>query len=100
MMDRTAGETTGDRHLRAVGDGPVRDAAALGAALEAVVAAAHGGIAPRSLGPAVAAHLGVPVDAIVPEALTAALGLLIATSRVDEIGGRLVAVARERRQAG
>jgi hypothetical protein len=35
-----------------------------------------------------------------PEALQVALGLMIATGRLDEVGGRLVALGQERRQAG
>lgn len=88
------------RRLRAVDDGPVADAAALGEAAEACIAARPGGIAPRALGSAVAGHLGLPVERVAPEALTVALGLLIATGRVDETGGRLVPVSQEHRRAG
>jgi hypothetical protein len=48
----------------------------------------------------VADHLDVAPSAISPRDLSGALGLLIATGRVDEVGGRLVAVSQEHRQAG
>jgi len=96
MMDR---DTT-DRHLRAVGHGPVTDTALIGAAVEACVGAMPGGIAPRALGAAVAAHLGIEAGGIAPDAVMTSLGLLIATGRIDEAGGRLTAVAQERREAG
>ena len=35
-----------------------------------------------------------------PEALQVALGLMIATGRLDEAAGRLVAVGQEQRRAG
>lgn len=76
------------------------DTAALPEAVEACVAAAGGGLAPRALGAAVAERLGVPAGRVDPRALQTALGVLIAGGRVDERGGRLVAVAQERRRAG
>jgi hypothetical protein len=97
-MDQGADGT--GRRLRAVDDGPVVDAPTLAEAAEACVAALPGGIAPRALGAAVAARLGLPADRVAPEALSVALGLLIATGRVDEAGGRLVHVPQERREAG
>jgi hypothetical protein len=98
MADRSAGGT--GRRLRAVDDRPAPGAALLGEAAEECIRAARGGIAPRALGVAVAERLGLPADRIPPDALQVALGLLIAGDRVDEVGGRLVAVAQERRRAG
>lgn len=88
------------RRLRAAGEGPVADAAALERAVGDCLAAAPGGIPARSLAAAVADHMGVAVSAVSPRALNVALGVLIATGRLDEVGGRLVAVGREHRQAG
>lgn len=88
------------RRLRAVGEGPVTDTGALGEALVAVLETAPGGLAPRALTAAVADRLGVAVDAIGERELTTALGLAVATGRVDEAGGRLVTVSQERREAG
>ena len=98
MADRAAGVS--GRRLRAVEDEPVVDTALLGAAAEACIRSASGGVAPRSLGAVVAAQLGLPADRVAPGALQVALGVLIASGRVDEVGGRLVGVAQERRQAG
>jgi hypothetical protein len=86
--------------LRAVGDAPVADAATLAEAAARCVEAVPAGLPRRALGAAVAARLGIPVDAVEPDALATALGLLIATGRVDESAGRLVPVAQERREAG
>jgi hypothetical protein len=98
-MDGTTKGAAG-RRLRAVGGDPVTDPAVLRDAAEACVAAAQGGIPPRALGAAVAGHLGVEAGDVAPDALMSALGLLIATGRVDEVGGRLLHVAEERREAG
>ena len=70
------------------------------AAIAACVAHTPGGIPTRSIAGAVADHLGVTLSAIAPEGLSAALGLMIVTGRLDEVGGRLVAVGQEQRQAG
>ncbi len=88
------------RRLRAVGEGPVSDLAALEEAIAACTARAPGGIVTRSLTAAVAEHFGVDASAISPRGLSVALGLLIATGRLDETGGRLVSVGQEHRQAG
>jgi hypothetical protein len=88
------------RRLRAVGDGRVSDPALIEATVAAVVAEAPGGLAPRGLAAAVAERLGVAVAAVPARGLQAALGVLIATGRVDEAGGRLVAVGQEERRAG
>ena len=88
------------RRLRAVGEGPVTDAGVLREAVVAVLEAAPGGLAPRALAAAVAECLGVAVDAIGERELTTALGVAVATGRVDETGGRLVTVSQERREAG
>ena len=88
------------RRLRAVGDGPVSDPAALEAAVAACVAEAPGGLATRGLAAAVAERLGVAVSAVPAQGLQVALGVLVATGRVDEAGGRLVAVGQEERRAG
>jgi hypothetical protein len=98
-MDGSTNGTTG-RRLRAVGGDPVADTAVLRDAAEACVAAAPGGIPPRALAAAVAGHLGIDAGTIAPDALAVALGVLIATGRVDEVGGRLLPVAQERREAG
>ena len=98
-MDEARGEVTGHR-LRAVVDAPVTDAGVLGQAIAAVIGASPGGLAPRALPAAVAERLGVAADAIGDRELTAALGTAFATGRVDEVGGRLVAVSQERREAG
>jgi hypothetical protein len=90
----------GARRLRAVGGEPVADAGALAEAAAACVGASRTGIAPRALGAAVAGRLGVEPDRIDPDALSAAIGVLIASGRIDEAGGRLVpAAARESRRA-
>jgi len=88
------------RRLRAVGEGAVAGTGVLGEAVVAVLDAAPGGLAPRALAAAVAERLGVAVDAIGERELTTALGVAIATGRVDEAGGRLVTVSQERREAG
>ena len=88
------------RRLRAVGDGPVSDPAVLEAAIAVCVAVTPGGILTRGLAGAVADELGVPRGAVSPQALQTALGLMIATGRIDEAGGRLVAVGQEQRRAG
>ena len=88
------------RRLRAVGDGPVADPAVLEAAITACVGITQGGIVARSLASAVADQLGVAPSAISPHGLSVALGLMIATGRLDEAGGRLVPVSQEHRQAG
>ena len=97
-MDESRSGTA--RRLRAVGEGPVADPAALEAAVAACVADAPGGLAPRALAGAVAERLGVAVAAVPAHGLQAALGVLVATGRVDEAGGRLVAVGQEQRRAG
>ena len=88
------------RRLRAVGDGPVSDPAVLEAAISVCVAVTPGGILTRSLAGAVADELGVPRSAVSPQGIQVTLGLMIATGRVDEVGGRLVAVSQEQRRAG
>jgi hypothetical protein len=88
------------RRLRAVGDGPVDDPAVLGEAIAACVAVTPGGIVARSLASAVADQLGVAASAISSHGLSVALGLMIATGRLDEVAGRLVPVSQEHRQAG
>ena len=88
------------RRLRAVGDGPVSDPAVLEAVISVCVAVTPGGILTRSLAGAVADELGVPRSVVSPQAIQVALGLMIATGRVDEVGGRLVAVSQEQRRAG
>ena len=88
------------RRLRAVGEGLVTDAGALGEAIAAVLEGAAGGLAPRALAAAVAERLGVAVEQIGGRELTTALGVAVATGRVDEAGGWLVAVPQERREAG
>lgn len=93
-------EGKGTRHLRAAAGAPVTDTAAIGAAVVAAIRQAPRGLAPRSLRAAVAEHLGVAPGALGERELQAGLGVAIATGRVDEAGGRLVAVAHERRQAG
>ena len=98
-MDQARGEVTG-RRLRAGVDAPVTDAGVLGRAIAAVIGASPGGLAPRALPAAVAERLGVEAEAIGDRELTAALGTAFATGRVDEVGGRLVAVSQERREAG
>ena len=98
-MDQSRGDGTG-RRLRAVGEAPVADAAALGRAIAAVLEESPGGLPPRSLRAAVAGRLGVEADAVGERELMAVLGTAIATGRVDEVGGRLVAVTQERREAG
>ena len=64
------------------------------------MAVTPGGILTRSLAGAVADELGVPRAVVSPRAVQVALGLMIATGRVDEVGGRLVAVSQEQRRAG
>jgi hypothetical protein len=97
MGQETSG--TGTRRLRAVGAGSTGDPAALGEEILAAATGTPGGIAPRALRAAVAGRLGVTEADVPADALTTALGLLIATGRLDEAGGRLVAVSREERRA-
>ena len=98
-MDEARGGSQA-RRLRAVGDGPVSDTAAIEAAIAVCVAVTPGGILVRSLPGAVADELGVARTAVSSDALQVTLGLMIATGRLDEVGGRLVALGQERRQAG
>jgi hypothetical protein len=98
-MSQAGGEGQG-RALRAVERGAVVDRAALEAAITASVGATAGGVVTRSLATLVADHMDVAPSAISPRDLSGALGILIATGRVDEVGGRLIAVSQERRQAG
>src|SRR5687767_1869635 len=98
-MDQARGEGTG-RRLRAVEDAPVTDAGALGQAIAAVLDASPAGLPPRALPAAVADRLGVAADMVGERELTAALGTAFATGRVDEVGGRLVAVSQARQEAG
>jgi hypothetical protein len=83
-----------------VQDAPVTDAGVLGQAIAAVLGARPGGMAPRALRTAVADRLGVAAEAVGERELNAALGTAFATGRVDEVGGRLVPVTQERREAG
>ncbi len=98
-MSQASGDGQG-RRLRAVEHGGTTDRAALEAAILASVGAGSEGVVTRSLGTLVADHLDIAPSAISPRDLSGALGLLIATGRVDEVGGRLVAVSQEQRQAG
>ena len=85
--------TGGGSRLRAVGDALVPDAATLAEAAALCVGAVPAGIPRRALGAAVAARLGVPVDAVSPDALATALGLLIAMG-VNRGVGRLATLFR------
>ncbi|HTI32560.1 MAG TPA: hypothetical protein VL422_02720 [Miltoncostaea sp.] len=98
-MDQAGGDGA-TRRLRAVDGTPVVDARVLSQAIADVLAASPGGLAPRALPAAVAERLGVAAEAVDERELTAALGTLFATGRVDEAGGRLTAVPQERREAG
>jgi len=98
-MSQAGGDGQG-RRLRAVEAGAAPDRAALEAAITASVGATAEGVVTRSLATLVADHLDVAPLAISPRDLSSALGLLIASGRVDEVGGRLVAVSQEQRQAG
>ena len=97
-------ETTDDgaraRRLRAVGEPEIAGRDAMSDAIEACVAADPAGIAVRDLRRVVGERLALAPDAVIADDLTAALGLLIATGRVDESGGRLLALSQERRRAG
>jgi hypothetical protein len=97
MAQDTGG--AGARRLRAVGAGTTGDPVALGEEIVAAVGAAPGGLAPRALRAAVAERLGRAEADVSVDGLTTALGLAIATGRVDEAGGRLVAVSQEQRRA-
>ena len=88
------------RRLRAVEPGVAPGRADLERAIVESLAANAGGVVTRSLGTLVAERLDVAPAAIRADELTGALGLLIATGRVDEAGGRLVAVSQETRRAG
>lgn len=87
------------RRLRAVGDG-APPPEALEDAIRACLAAAPGGLAPRALAPALAERLGTTAAGLPAREVQIALGLLVATGRVDEASGRLVLVEEERRRAG
>jgi hypothetical protein len=90
----------GRRSLRAVAPGAAPERGEIERAIVESLGASPGGVAPRSLMALVAERLAVAPASIAAEELTRALGLLIATGRVDEVGGRLVAVDQEQRQAG
>ena len=94
-----AGDGAQGPRLRAVGQGAAPDRAAIQAAVLSSLGATPDGVVARSLGTLVADHLGV-APATIADELTRVLGLLIATGRVDEVAGRLVAVNQEQRQAG
>ena len=95
-----AGEGAQGRRLRAVAAGAAPGRGEIEQAIVEAVGATSGGVVTRSLAALVADRLGVAPTTIAADELTRALGLLIATGRVDEAGGRLVAVSQERRQAG
>jgi hypothetical protein len=99
-MTEAGDGAVGRRSLRAVAPGGAPDRGEIERAIVESAAAAPGGVAPRTLAALVAERLAVAPAAIGADELTRALGLLIATGRVDEVGGRLVAVDQERRQAG
>ena len=96
---RTTGSGAEERRLRAVAEAPAADREAITRAIEAC-AGRPAGVPVAELRAAVAEHLAVGRDAVPADGVTAALGLLIATNRVDESGGRLVAVSQEARRAG
>lgn len=88
------------RRLRAVEPGAAPGRAEIERAIVESLAGSADGVVTRSLGTLVAERLGVAPGAIRADDLTGALGLLVATGRVDETGGRLVAVSQETRRAG
>jgi hypothetical protein len=88
------------RRLRAVGEAGAPAPEALEEALLACLAAAPGGLAARALVPALAERLGTTTAGLPAREVQVALGLLVATGRVDEASGRLVLVEEERRRAG
>jgi hypothetical protein len=90
----------GPRRLRAVAEGGAPAPEALQDAILACLAAAPGGLAPRALAPALAERLGIAAAALPARDVQVALGVLVATGRVDEAAGRLVPVEQERRRAG
>lgn len=99
MTDDAPGGARSPR-MRQVGGGTISDCGVLETAIAACVAATPGGLAARSLASAVAEHLGVAPSRISPRGLSVALGVMIATGRLDEVAGRLVEVSQEHRQAG
>ena len=99
-MTEAGDGAVGRRSLRAVAPGAVPDRAEVERAILESVGATAGGVTPRSLAALVAERLAVAPASIAADDLTGALGLLIATGRVDEVGGRLVAVDQEQRRAG
>lgn len=99
MVDDPRGGSQSPR-VRQVGGGAIDDCGVLEAAIAACVAATPGGLVARSLVSAVADHLGVAPSRIAPRGLSVALGLMIATGRLDEVAGRLVGVSQEHRRAG
>jgi type II secretory pathway component PulM len=99
-MTEAGDGTVGRRSLRAVAPGAVPDRAQIENAIEESVGAAPGGVVVRSLAALVGERLAVAPASLSADDLTGALGLLIATGRVDEVGGRLVAVDQEQRRAG
>ena len=96
----TDSPTPPEPRLRLASAPATPDAEVVAAAVRDAMREAAGGLPPRALRPAVAARLGLPPAAVPPDAVTAALGLAIATGAVDEADGRLVATAREERRAG
>jgi len=96
MNEATGGAT---RRLRAVGKGGAPAPEALEDAIRACLAAAPGGLSARVLAAALAERLGTDAAQLPTREVQVALGLLVATGRVDEAGGRLVLVEQERRRA-
>ncbi|MGD9694313.1 MAG: hypothetical protein AB7V42_01475 [Thermoleophilia bacterium] len=87
------------RRLRAVGEDATPGVHDVLETIEAAVGETPEGIAPPALRAAVAERLGVGVEHVARRDLDTALGLLIAGGRIDEAGGRLVAVVQEERRA-
>jgi hypothetical protein len=98
-MDHPPGGTHPWR-LRALDGDHVPAAEAVGEAILACLEDAPQGLPVRSLPGAVAERLGVAATASLGQRVTSALGLLIATGCVDEVGGRLVTARGEQRRAG
>jgi hypothetical protein len=96
-MDGSRG-ATGSRHLRSVRAAAL-EPAALAQEILACLEGASGGMPPRAVPAALAERLALPPSELPARAVETALGLLIATGRADERGGRLVPLGEEHRRA-
>lgn len=86
--------------LSVVSPAPSVDRDALEREVLASVAGRPDGLPPAELVPEVARRLGASADDIDDGDLDVVLGMLVVRGRIDEAGGRLVAVAQDTRATG